>query len=158
MLLLAKAQGEDLLQLKEHTPHGEFQNAINQIGCLSIRQVQRYMKVAKRAVNDLFDVEASISAFLGEPTQAERAKAKRPQLTRADAEYALKINALATQGSTEGERDAAEGKLDNLAQQFGTSVRYRRRRPLFSTSVQKAEKLCPDQQLSSAAADERSAG
>ncbi len=28
MLLLAKAQGEDLLQLKEHTPHGEFKTRI----------------------------------------------------------------------------------------------------------------------------------
>jgi hypothetical protein len=137
MLMLAKAQGEDLLALKAQTPHGGFKERIERETCLSYSTAKRYMLVAKRTVNGPFDLTGSISAFIGEPTQAARAKA-RPKLTRDDAEYILKINALAERGATEGERGAATSKLDGLAEQYRRTTDH---------LVKEAEKLCPDQHM-----------
>ena len=144
MRMLAKEQGEDLIELKRLTPHGGFEDAVMAAG-LSCRQARRYMTVAKTVVDGRFDLYASISAFIGEPTQAERAKA-RPAITREDAEYALKINALVERGATEGEREAAQSKLDNLAQQFGRTP---------DQLTKEAEKLCPYQQQSAHESSQR---
>ena len=130
MLRLAKEQGEDLIELKQRTPHGGFKDAVLATG-LSYRTAAVYMSVAKDAARCTFDPELSLRAYL-----AERKSLRRPPLTREDAEYALKINALATRGATEGEREAARGKLEGLAEQFGRTP---------DQLTKEAEKLCPDQ-------------
>lgn len=82
-------QGEDLLRLKEQTPHGHFQARIEGETCLKYKTANRYMKLArewehrKSLVGETF-LDLSIEAALG---YGERQKS-RPKLTREDAEYA----------------------------------------------------------------------
>jgi hypothetical protein len=123
MLMLAKEQGEDLLRLKQETPHGAFKERVEKETCVSYRQAMKYMRVAKLAPQGNFAPETGINAFLDSFAEEQPAKRKAPlSLTREDAEYVLKINALAERGATDGEKDAAEAKLDNLAKQYGTDA------------------------------------
>jgi hypothetical protein len=120
MLMLAKEQGEDLLRLKEQTPHGQFKERVERETCVSYRTARVYMQTAKMAARGHFDPTLSLRAYLDQ--QQPAAKPQRPPLTRDDATYILKINALAERGATAGERDAAEAKLDGLAQQYGRTM------------------------------------
>jgi hypothetical protein len=148
MLLLAKAQGEDLLRLKDQTPHGGWEARVKYELTMSTQNAWKYMRVAEIAqslpaerfaviISSVTSINELIALFAEEQPAKRKA---RPTFTREDAEYALKINALAERGATEGERDAAATKLNNLAQQFGRTS---------DQLVSEAEKLCPDQQQSS---------
>ena len=137
MLMLAREQGGDLLTLKDQTPHGDFKGAVEGATIVSYRQAMKYMRIAKLASEGKFDPSLGIDAFLSLYAAEQPAKRKGAlAITRDDAEYILKINSLATRGSTEGECSAAQSKLEGLAQQLGTDA---------TTLVDKAEKLCPQQ-------------
>jgi hypothetical protein len=114
----AKEQGEDLIRLKDQTPHGEFKARVERETTIrSYDRAVRYKRVAelmatvKFGEHPKFDWSMGIDAFLDLFAEEQPAKRKaRPSITREDAEYALKIHALAERGATEGERDAAAGR------------------------------------------------
>jgi hypothetical protein len=68
-----------------------------------------------------------------------------PSFTRDDAEYALKLNALAERG-VDGERETAKRKLDNHAKAYGMTA---------EEMVEKANALHPDQNLTKDEAEKR---
>jgi uncharacterized protein (UPF0335 family) len=84
MLLLAKEQGEDLKILRDVVRHNK-----------------------QDGFREVIEQETRIVAIIRTPKSPRKT---RPTLTREDAEYGLKINALAERGATDGERDAAAGK------------------------------------------------
>lgn len=133
MLELAKAQGEDLIALKKMCPHGTFMEAVARTG-LSQFQANQYMRVARDWGESVAaaTISDSISAFLGRDRSSPRV-APQP-FTRTDAEYALKIAALADRG-VDGEQETAKVKLEGLAKTFGMDE---------EGLVQKAQKLCPE--------------
>jgi hypothetical protein len=104
MLDLARAQGEDLLRLKEVTPYGSFQAVVARTG-LSPFMSKQYMRVAREWADKVAMAtfcDDSIRAFL----DRKEKKPTAPAFTKVDAEYALKVAALADRG-VGGERDAA---------------------------------------------------
>lgn len=137
MLGLARAQGVDLLALKAECPHGTFMAAVARTG-LSHSQAKKYMLVVKRTSQGPFDVSLGIDAFLDSQVE-ERKPKSTPTLTKVDAEYALKIAALADRGIG-GEQQTAQTKLETLAKSFGMDVGELR---------EKAQKLVPEAEMTS---------
>jgi hypothetical protein len=96
MLLLAKEQGEDLLRLKDQTPHGEFKERVERETCLSYVLAWRYKRVAELVKNfgdeilgRFTGIDELIAAYADEG-RAGRPRKARPPITREDAEYALR--------------------------------------------------------------------
>lgn len=112
-LALYKEQGEDLIKLREACRYKRpgFQELLESQTRVKRSEAYLYIKVAENWENlsDASDTFA-LRALRGVLDQPEAPKRKSTlSLTRDDAEYVLKINALAEQGATDGERDAAEG-------------------------------------------------
>ena len=126
-----------LLEVKGELKHGEFQRWVETNCRCSYSQAKRYMAVSKKLADKPFDpsfTDLSIDAFLGYEKKPQAA----PPFAREDAEYALKIHALAERG-VEGEKDTAKSKLNKLAKDFGMTS---------EELVKKSEKLCPGQWFS----------
>lgn len=124
MLLEAKRAGEALIEAKKQCRHGEFQKWVSENTRLSQRTANDYMRVAIMAFHKVADLryfEGGIQAFLAECRERVRGKPEpaAPAFTQADAEYALKLKALADRGGTEAEGAVASKKLDSFAQGFG---------------------------------------
>lgn len=120
MLLEAKRAGDFLRRAKDEVRHGEFAEWVARHCECSYRQAMKYMRVSKIASQGKFDPDCGIDAFLDahatprvEPTPAPR------EFTRADAERALKLHALAERGGTEAEQAVASNKLASFAKEFG---------------------------------------
>lgn len=90
-------------------------------------QAARYMKAAGKVggASNFLTEGITLHEFLyGERQADQRARQKEEAaatFSREDAEYALKILAMAERGATEGERAVAATKLSRLAAQFGMS-------------------------------------
>lgn len=135
MLLEAKRAGEALMAAKisPEMRHGQFKVWVKVWTRVTYSQAARYMKVAKNLGDKTFDpievATLSIESFLG----YDKPKAPTP-FTRAEAEYALKINALAERGIG-GEKNVAVTKLASFAKQHGMTS---------EELVAKSKGLCPD--------------
>lgn len=117
MLLEAKRAGEALLEAKAQVPHGAFKAWIEANTRVSYPSAAVYMKVARewdQKSSTLDFSTASLRDFIGNKPSASTPAA----FTRDDAEYVLKINALAERGIG-GERDVARSKLETIAKSYG---------------------------------------
>lgn len=142
MLLEAKRAGDFLLEAKKKVKHGEFKGWIERNCECSYVTATKYMNVARRSENfDLETFEGGIDAFLGYGKPRETKSAPAAPFTREDASYLLKINALAEQGSTEGERSVARSKLEAFAKGFDASA---------CDLVTQAKQMLPDWEKSDA--------
>jgi len=123
MLLEACRAGEHLLKAKEQVRHGEFKAWVERNCDAPYNTVVQYMRVAKAASTknvDLHTFEGGIRAFLDAcATPRPKTPEAFPTLTREDAEYILKLHAVAERGGTENERDVAQRKLADFAGRFG---------------------------------------
>jgi hypothetical protein len=140
MLMEAARAGEALIAAKAGMEHGQFKAWIKaNCGC-SYESAKEYMRVAKHGKKvDLHLFEGGVRAFLdacATPRAEPEAKPEpKPVFTREDAEYALKILALAERGGTPAECAVAATKLERLAATFGMSS---------EAMVAKAKALMPD--------------
>lgn len=121
MLLEAKRAGEALIEAKKQCRHGEFQKWVEANTRVSYRQAAKYMQIAKCALRGTFAPDMGIDAFLDAHAEHRRPSPEpaTPAFTQADAEYALKLKAMADRGGTEAEREVAAKKLESFAQKSG---------------------------------------
>lgn len=95
---------------------------------VSYRTAAAYMRAAEKGAGACTFLEEGITLheFLYGEAQADQRARKKAEaaaaFSREDAEYALKILAMAERGATEGERSVAATKLSRLAAQFGMSA------------------------------------
>jgi hypothetical protein len=138
MLLEAKRAGEALIEAKKLCRHGGFKAWVEANCRCSYRTARVYMQVANSKVADLCQFD-SIAAFLEATAvkKAEKPQPSAPQFTRDDAEYVLKLHALAERGEG-GEREVAVRKLNSFAQQFGMAG---------EEVVEKAKAMQPEAEL-----------
>lgn len=136
MLLEAKRAGEALLKAKSLCRHGEFKAWVEANCRCSYSQAARYMKLARhfKGGDPATFADLSIEEALRQIEGTTPAAATAPAFTREDAEYALKINAMAERGQG-GEVEVAKVKLERLASGFGMTA---------DQMVEKAKGLCPE--------------
>jgi hypothetical protein len=123
MLLEATRAGNALLDAKAQRRHGTFKSWV-EANCGPYAKFAPYMQVAKLAALKnlhLQTFDGGIRAFLDAHAEHREKPAAAPSFTRDDAEYALKIAALAERG-IDGEQAPAKKKLDGLAKGFGMSA------------------------------------
>ncbi|CAB4139184.1 Protein of unknown function DUF3102 [uncultured Caudovirales phage] len=134
MLLEAKRAGEALLKAKSLCRHGEFKAWVEANCRFSYRRAAQYMVWAKSAAcctsPGAWDEWQRISGH----APASKPTTTAPAFTKEDAEYALKINAMAERGQG-GEVEVAKVKLERLASGFGMTA---------DQMVEKAKGLCPE--------------
>lgn len=127
MLLEARRAGDALLTAKSLVRHGEFKVWVEANCRCSYRQARKYMTVAKVASRGHFDARLGIDAFLEAHAQPREQPRPEPSsalalFTHEDAEYALKLAAMAERGGTENEREVAQRKLEGFALGFGMTA------------------------------------
>lgn len=113
--------GDALIAAKKLVKHGEFKAWVEANCRCSYDSAVKYMRVAKVAAKSgtQSTFEGGINAFLeAHSTPRKITPEPPPQFTHDDAEYALKLNAMATRG-TGPEQAIAASKLDSFAKQFG---------------------------------------
>lgn len=115
MLLEAKRAGEALLRAKEECPHGTFKGWVERYIEAPYQTAAEYMRVARIATSkntDLRTFDGGIRAFLDQHRDRGNGhKPTTPPFTPEDAEYALKLHAMAERGGSENEREVAAKKL-----------------------------------------------
>ena len=117
--------GEALIQAKAKHRRGTFISWVEKEAGVPARTAQEYMKAANKSAGArafLSDGMTLREFLYGEPQkeQRERKKAEAAaSFSREDAEYALKIHAMAERGGTEAEQEVARRKLSGFAGQFG---------------------------------------
>lgn len=120
MLNYAKNAGDALIEAKASVAHGEFKPWVADNCICSYVTATKYMNVARNPKGfDRETFEGSIDAFLGYSKSTTAATTPKPSFDTDDAVHAQKLHTLATRGATEGERDAAQRKLDTFAGTFG---------------------------------------
>jgi len=116
----AASLGEDLIAKKADLKHGEFKPWIKSNLEFSYDSAKNYMNVAKakRDRAPLFDACTSIREVLdlGKKPKAPKASLEP---TEDDLRIMGKLKAVAERGVTEGEREAAQRKLDSYSSAFG---------------------------------------
>lgn len=116
MLLEARRAGDALLAVKDDPARDmPFKTWVRQNCDFSYSTAAVYMRVAREweARSSMLDHDASLRDFID-----NKPKRLTAVLSRDDAEYLLKIHALAERGEG-GEAEAARAKLAKVAQTFG---------------------------------------
>lgn len=130
MLLEARRAGEALLAARDDPGRDlPFKTWVRRNCEFSYSTAAVYMRVAREweARSSTLDHETSLRDFID-----NKPKRITPLLSREDAEYLLKINALAERGEG-GEAETARAKLAKVAQTFGLTA---------ETAVARARQVC----------------
>ncbi|PZU83082.1 MAG: hypothetical protein DI528_17955 [Shinella sp.] len=142
MLLEAKRAGEALLEAKKQVKHGEFKAWVEANCRCSYPTAREYMRVASHSkLMELHQFDGGIRAFLdahATPRKTQPAATAPEVMAREDAEYLLKLHAMATRGSS-NEQVIAWAKAETFAQQFALSP---------EAAIAQAQALLPDNEKS----------
>lgn len=135
MLIEAKRAGDALIAAKKLVKHGEFKAWVVAHCRCSYRTAAKYMAVAARKDADLGTFDGGVDAFLEAHSRPRKVTAEPSrEFTHENAEFALKLHAMATRGTGQ-EQDTAISMLDTFAKQFGMAG---------DEVVTKAHALIPD--------------